>query len=416
MRTATALAIATALLLPGCGGDDDEPRAQPKPRAAQGTVTYCGEGYSEAERASVTRFNQAHAGDGLRARFKRLPDDPLAAHDMLKDKLGHGCDVAELDTAWIGEFAARGSLLDLTDHVTPREDEFVGATLDTGRWDDRYWAVPRRVDTGLLYYRTDVGAPPKTWQQVYAIARRKHGVLYQAADYESLTIHFLELAYAAGGSVLSDDGTSSVLDSPANLRTLEFMRAGLGQGAAPPSVLQMHEEETRQAFGAGKATFMRNWAYAYLLLDMSQSSDVVGRFAAAPLPAFGGREPSGVIVGQSIAIANSTKNEDAARALLDHLTGAQDIEQALSDFAAAPALKAGFEAPDIGSALPHYAKLRSVLEVARPRPVTPVWGPISLTISKHVHLALEHRETPRAALQAADREITEILAAAPKPS
>jgi multiple sugar transport system substrate-binding protein len=418
MRGATGWAIAGVLLLAGCGGED--PRAEPKPRPerprAQGTVTYCAEDYTGAERASVRRFNSAHKGNGLRARFRGLPKDPIATYDMIRKELGRGCDVAEIDTAYIAEFAARGSLAELSDHVEPRADEFIGATLETGRWDDRYWAVPRRVDVGLLYYRTDVGAPPKTWQQVYAIARRKRGILYQGDDYETLTIHFLELAYAAGGGVLSDDGTKSVLDSPENLRALEFMRAGLVRGAAPAAVLRLHEEEARAAFGSGHATFMRNWPYAYALLDSAHYSKIVGRFAAAPLPAFGNREPSGVVIGQSIVVANATEHPDAAIALLDHLTGAQDIERALQLFTTPPALEASFESPDIGGVLPHYAQLRKALEVAQPRPVTPAWGSISAAIFKHVHLALEGRAAPRAALKAADRDITRILAATPKPS
>ena len=40
------------------------------------------------------------------------------------------------------------------------------------------------------------------------MAADNDGIVYQGASYEGLTVNFLELLYAAGGKVLSDDGTS----------------------------------------------------------------------------------------------------------------------------------------------------------------------------------------------------------------
>ena len=100
------------------------------------------------------------------------------------------------------------------------------------------WGVPHKTNAGFLYYRTDqVDAAPKTWQEVYAKAAETDGIAYQGAAYEGLTVDFLELAFAAGGKVLSDDGKTAELDSPENLEALQFMVDGIKErrGARRPS-------------------------------------------------------------------------------------------------------------------------------------------------------------------------------------
>ena len=68
-------------------------------------------------------------------------------------------------------------------------------------------------------------------------------------------MNFLELAFAAGGKILSDDGKKSVIDSPENLKALQFMVDGIKDGAAPKAVTTYMEEEARRTFEAGRADF-----------------------------------------------------------------------------------------------------------------------------------------------------------------
>jgi hypothetical protein len=149
-----------------------------------------------------------------------------------------------------------------------------------------------RCDVMLL----DSASPPHTWQEVYDTAQRRDGIVYQGAPYESLALNFLELAYASGGRVLSEDGRRSAIDSPENLRALELMVGGIKDGAAPAHVTEMKEEPAREEFSQGNATFMRNWPYAIVL--MQQRSAVKDRFKAVELPAFEGGEQASVLVGR----------------------------------------------------------------------------------------------------------------------
>lgn len=86
----------------------------------------------------------------------------------------------------------------------------------------------------------------------------------------------------------------------------------------------------------GRATLMRNWAYAHILLD-EPDSDVEGDFTAEPLPAFAGGWRSGVL---ALVVPERTRNPEAAMVPVDFLTGEKEIRRPAVDFSYPPALAA----------------------------------------------------------------------------
>jgi multiple sugar transport system substrate-binding protein len=424
--------LVLALLLAGCGGGDEAKRVErPTPTATataapakppsalasmgvdpasvKGTVTYCASEFAgaDSEGSAVEQFNAEHAAQGLKARFRKLPFMAAPQHRRLFGRRAERCDVMLVDSAWMGEAAATGVALDLTRYIEARRREFVGATVDAVAYDDRFWGVPRQADAGLLYYRTDqVDTPPRSWQEVYDTAQRRDGIVYQGAPYESLAVNFLELAYASGGRVLSEDGRRSAIDSPENLRALELMVAGIKEGAAPANVTEMQEEPAREEFSQGNATFMRNWPYAIVL--MQQRSEVKAKFQAVELPAFEGGGQASVLVGHDVVVAKKAKNRDAALVLVDFLTSPDIVAQLVTRTGVASPLVATYEDPSIST--PGVEVVRRALKQARPRPVTPAWAGISAAIYENVHRALTGDVTARQALQAADRDIDRALA------
>ena len=115
------------------------------------------------------------------------------------------------------------------------------------------------------------------------MAGQNDGIVYQGAPYEGLTCDFLEIAFAAGGQVLSEDGKTAVIDSPENVAALQFMVDGVEDGTAANGVTTYMEEESRRYFESGKATFMRNWPYAYAL-GQAEGSQVKGKFDRHAVP------------------------------------------------------------------------------------------------------------------------------------
>ena len=92
-------------------------------------------------------------------------------------------------------------------------------------------------------------------------------------------------------------------------------------GIVPRAVLTWHEEETRFAFQNGEAAFMRNWPYAYALMQDSAQSRVAGKFAVAPMPAGPGRHAYGGARRRAARDQPATREHpEAAWAVIDYLT------------------------------------------------------------------------------------------------
>ncbi len=436
LRYLFAVLGAVALIAAGCGGDDEEPaaggggggggepaaatgetqgakKAPASGEGATGEVTYCtGKDTSGAQIESVKLFNEANKDKGLSAKLLEFPTSADAQREQFtqrqRAKSGE-CDIFYSDVIWTAEFAAQKWLLDMTDNVNARKDDFIPSTLETVKYDEKYWGLPKQTDAGFLYYRTDqVDQVPETWQAVYEEAAKQDGIVYQGAPYEGLTVHFMELSLAAGGKVLSDDGKKAEINSPENLKALQFMVDGIKNGAAKKAVTTYMEEEARRSFEAGRATFMRNWPYAFAL--GSKAEEVKGKFEVAPYPAFEGGGKGGILGGHNLVISSSSQNPEGAVALIEYLTSPEAIKRDAAEYSLAPVLNETYEDPEVKEALPFLDELKGAVEQAGNRPVTPVYNPVSQAIYKNVNKALSGQVEPQAALEAAQEEIDAALA------
>jgi multiple sugar transport system substrate-binding protein len=435
-RFAAALLVAAlAMFAAACGGDDEEgggggggasteatgvTKGAPKAptldasKGAKGNVTYCtGKDTSGAQKKSVEDFNAKFSGQGLTAKLLEFPEsaDEQRNQFIQRQEAKSGeCDIFYSDVIWTAEFASQKWLMDTTEYVNARKGEFIPSTLETINFDGRYWGVPKQTDSAFIYYRDDkVDSVPQTWQELYTEAQSKGGIVYQGAPYEGLTCDFLELAFAAGGKVLSADGKKSEINSPANVKALQFMADGIKNGAAPKAVTTYMEEPSRRAFESGKPAFMRNWPYAYALGNQ-KGSDVKGKFKVAPFPQFEGAGKAGILGGHNLVISAFSKNPKGAVTLIDFLVSPEIQKQDAADFSLAPVLNATYDDPAVKKALPFAAELKQAVAQAKSRPVSPVYPQISQAIYKNVNEALSGQVSPQDALKKADSEINSALA------
>jgi multiple sugar transport system substrate-binding protein len=379
---------------------------------AKGTATYCtGKDTSGNLIQGVKDFNKANPG--ITIKLTEFPTDAQQQHDQFAQRQrakSSDCDGFESDVVWTAEFASQKWLMDMTPYMDKRKSEFIPSTLQTITYDGKIWGVPSSTDTGLLFYRTDqVKSPPSTWQQVYQDAAKTSpaGIAYQGASYEGLTCDYLELAYAAGGKVLSDDGKKSEINSPQNLKALQFMVDGIKNGSAPKSVTTMMEEPARLAWEAGKVSFMRNWPYAYSLSE--KAPKVKGKFAVEPLPTFQGAGKAGILGGHNMVISAYSKNPGAMLKFIDFMTSPERLTLNAVKWSKAPTIASVYDDPKVKKALPFAAQMKQAVEQAKSRPVSPVYPQISEAIFKNVNAALSGSTSPQAALKQADSDINRAL-------
>jgi multiple sugar transport system substrate-binding protein len=383
-------------------------------KGATGSVTYCtGKDTSGAQKESVAQFNQKYASQGLKAKLLEFPtsaDEQRNQFVQRQEAKSPECDIFFSDVIWTAEFAQQKWLLDMTKYIQPRQSEFIPSTLETIHYNGKYFGVPQATDSAFIYYRADkVSSVPQTWQALYSAAKSKGGIVYQGASYEGLTCDYLELAFAAGGKVLSPDGKKSAINSPENLKALQFMVDGVKSGVAPRAVTTYMEEESRRAFESGKPAFMRNWPYAYALGNQ-KGSKTKGKFKVAPFPTFEGAGKAGILGGHNLVISTYSKNPKGAVTLVDFLTSKQIEVQDAAKYSLAPVLNSAYDDPSVQKALPFAAELKQAVSQAKSRPVSPVYPQISQAIYQNVNKALAGQMSPQDALKTADASINKALA------
>jgi multiple sugar transport system substrate-binding protein len=181
-------------------------------------------------------------------------------------------------------------------------------------------------------------------------------------------------------------------------------------GLVPRAAMTWHEEEARLAFQRGDAVFMRNWPYAYTLMNDSSSSRIAGRFAVAPMPAAPGGAPTAALGGQALAVNALTPHAEAAYRLIAFLTAPAQMLERARIAGTFPPRRSLYATPALDSALAiPAASARAVLERATPRPVTPVYSQLSDLLQVQLHRALTGQLAPDAALHDAARQIDALV-------
>jgi multiple sugar transport system substrate-binding protein len=419
--------LGSGVFLAACGGDEgggggaaSESTGQTKGAKvidvksmdnAKGDVTICmGKDTGGDVTAAVKAFNAQN--NGVRAKlleFSTSADEQRQQFVQRQEAKSGECDVFSSDVIWTAEFASQKWLYDMTPYVDTRKDELIEATLETVQFDGKYWGMPQQTDAGFLYYRTDqVKEKPTTWQQVYEMANQGDGLVYQGAPYEGLTCNFLELAFAAGGKVLSDDGKKSEINSPENVKALQLMVDGAKNGTAARGVTTYMEEESRRYFESGKATFMRNWPYAYALGEKAKA--VKGKFDVMPFPEFEGGGKAGILGGHNQVVSVYSKNPGGALRWIDYLTGEENQKRQFLTASQSPTLKAIYDDPDVQKKYAFATPLREAISQAKSRPQSPVYPQVSQAIYKNVNAAISGKVSAEEALKTAQSEMDKALA------
>ena len=432
MRGKQLAALAAAMILAAAGCGEDEGGGTPSGggegsgatadakvidvnsmKDAKGTVTYCTGKDTTGETKEWRRlFNEKYADQGLRAKVIEFPasaDEQRTQFVQRQEAKASDCDVFRSDVIWTAEFASQGWLYDLTPYVESIKDRFIPAPLETATYEGKIWGSPQYTNSALIYYRTDkVDEAPTTWQSLYEVAGQEGGIVFQGAAYEGLTCDWLELAFAAGGSVLSEDGKEATIDSPENVAATKLMADAVQSGAAPKAVTTYMEPESLAAWQTGKYAFMRNWPYAYALSQ--DTAKLKGKFEVASLPEFEGAGTAGILGGANSVISIHSENPGGALALVDYLSSEEWQTILLSKYSVPSPVAAVYDDPEVQKAIPFHAELKKGIEQARARPVSPVYPQISQAIYKNVNRALAGQTSPEEAMKQAQADVEKALA------
>ncbi|MCF6525884.1 ABC transporter substrate-binding protein [Streptomyces sp. JJ36] len=426
-RTAvpTALALCSLLAASGCGSGDSssESGSGDMTFEGRGPITYvAGKDTTGTMQAQLDRWNKKHPDQ--KVTFIELPTDADAQRQQMIQNAETESDaytVLSLDAVWTSEFAANRWIDQLPKDEFPL-DTMLQPVVDTATYRGKLYAAPASSDGGLLYYRTDlleqagVAEPPATWDEmkkacakVLKLPEAEGMTCYtgQFEKYEGLTVNFSEAVHSAGGVVTDANGKPNV-DTPEARRGLDFLVDSFEDGTIAKKAITYQEEDGRRAFQKGDVVFMRQWPYAYALLNKKDgSSDVAGKFDVAPLPGADGPGTSS-LGGHNLALASSAKNKATALDFMKFLSNEENTRKNLKAASLAPPYATLYEEQELIEKYPYLPELKESIVRAKPRPRVVRYGDVTRAIQEEAYAALNGRKSSAAALKSLQKSLEKL--------
>lgn len=443
MRWRPLTALAIGLLLAICGAlilllhhePDWTAKASWAVDEPSGPVRFCGGAdVSNSEARAQREYNQKFAPAST-ATFSAQPFDADLQHDryvQLFDQGSDECDVIVLDVIYMKEFAANHRLYEMTPYLDShnRRARFDPRMMGTVDYAGGLWGVPKQLDVGVMYYRSDRVPQPVSWKQVYDLARPRDandtpGLRVQVGPYEGLTVLVLELAYAAGAhSIVSPDGTIAQLDQPSVLEALRFLRDAKRDRVIPQK--PQKDLGNLGVYELGRAAYLRGWPFVGAQIHADaydahkgtslgaraarRATDATTRIAQLP-PWKPGGTSVGVLGGHNLVIPRTARHPQAALRLIDFMTSDEQVRKDVQQDSQLPVLRNIADEGGLGNLeLMDAVDATSVMQ----RPSLVRYAAVSTVISCGVSALLgEPAVATRAGLAQINRDVQRLLDGGP---
>lgn len=378
--------------------------------------------------------------------FRELLKDYEAANPGVKVTLESGGATSELLQRYLNTvLTARDSSLDafLIDVVRPAQyaaakwaepiDPYLGNEREAflSRYlplyrtantiDGKTISLPAFSDAMYLYYRKDllekVGEkPPTTWPDLARIAKRVmaqekdpnlQGLSFQAKAIEGTVCTFLLPYWSMGGEVVKDGKLQ--FDRQKAEAGLAMWRQMVSDGVSKANVSEVGTDDTRKEFQAGRVVFGVLWGYGWNLFQSGADSRVKGKVGVVKLPAMPGGESVSCMGGWSWAVSAFSRNKAETVKLVRWLSSPEVAKQLAIRGSMQPVFADVFTDPDVLRVNPWLADALPVVETARPRPVTPMYRPISDALRLNTNAVMAGARKPDAALNEIEHRIKRAL-------
>lgn len=331
-------------------------------------------------------------------------------------------DLVNMDVIWTPKFAAAGWLMDLTDEFSADElSAFSTADVEGGKYRDRLYRLPVRSDAGMLYYRKDLlesagFAPPQTFEEMEKMAKvlqekqaARWGYLWQGKQYEGLPAMFVEVLQGFGGFWVNPDTLEVGLDHPEAIRAVEFLQKTISEGLSPSGVTTYVEEDTRRVFQSGGAVFLRNWPYAWPLMN-ADDSPIKGKIGIIPMVGSETGQKSGSCLGGwGLGIAKHSKYKREALQVIRFVTSPEIQKQFVLAAGYVPSQKQLFNDPEVTAQYSHYPTLLNVVNKAVLRPPIAQYAQASDILQRYLSAALTNQKSAEVAMKQAAGETRRLL-------
>ncbi len=341
-------------------------------------------------------------------------------------------DLISVDQIWLGEFAAKGLLTDVTNYVTNwgRASEWYPTNFAGGVYKGELYGIWAWTDVRGIWYWKDLlnkaGVDPnslKTWDGYIASAKKLNSVL-RPKGIEGVHLtganHSPDIWYPylwmLGGKIITQKighptkGTYWFpgYNSSAGVKAMQFIKAQVDAGIKPQKQHFWGKEFVDRKFAVMiEGSWMpNNWSNL-----TKQQVDSIGFIPMFPVPN-ASYDTSTLMGGWEFSIPKTSLNKDLAWELLAIMVEPKILAPYLAEHSYLPTqipIGRGSFAASLNQTTPYYDELISMINIANARSSIPEYP----QIAEHIHQALNEVfygiEEPKQALDDAAAKSAKVL-------
>ena len=347
-------------------------------------------------------------------------------------------DLISLDQIWLGEFAQRGLLTDLTNYSAKwgRQKDWYQSNWDGGIFGDKVYGIWSWTDVrGIWYWKdflTQAKVDPKSLEiwDGYINAAKKLGAILSPKGIEAIHLtgasHSPDLWYPylwmLGGEIIKmkqghpNKGSYwfPAYNSSEGVRALEFLKLQLDAGIKPQTNHYWGLEFLDRKFAVMIEALQHHINERFPINSpekKTQFEQKVGFIPMFPVPD-SNHQTSTLMGGWEFSIPKTSIHRDLSWELLTILVEPQILAPYLASHSNLPTqipIGEGKYARDLNNTTPYYDDLISMLKIARSRPSIPEYPQIAENIRQAIEQVYNGSKTPREALDDAATASASVL-------
>jgi multiple sugar transport system substrate-binding protein len=341
-------------------------------------------------------------------------------------------DLISVDQVWLGDFAERGFLTDLTDYVKRwgRASDWYQANFDGGVYKGKVYGIWAWTDIRAMWYWKDLlnqaGVNPDsltTWNGYIASIKKINDIFRGQGIQGGIALcggaEWYPYLWMLGGDILvQKDGHPTkgtywfpAYNSTAGIKAAEFVKDEVAAGIKP---ILSNVSDFEKDFVNKNIAVLTGGSWLPGSFPPDQSKDLgkrVGFLPLYPVPKQGNQTTT-LLGGWELGIPSTSISKDLAWELITIMVEPKILASMLLQTGYLPTQKTIGQGPQsiqLNQTIPYYDKMISMIPLGQSRPTAPEFPEIDDHISKALDQICSGLKEPKRALDDAAKKSAKIL-------
>jgi multiple sugar transport system substrate-binding protein len=384
---------------------------------------------------AIKELEARHQGLEIKLDYRPVPY--LNLHEQILKSMADQTpvDLLTVDYIWLGEFAEKGFLTDLTNYTKKwgRSSDWYQGNWDGGVYKDKVYGIWTVVDVRGLWYWKDMlnraSVDPnsmKTWNGYIEGAKKLNAILrpegiegvHLVGATHSPDIDFYPYLWMLGGDIIAQkpghptkgDYWFPIYNSSKGVRALEFIKAQIDAGIKPQKNHFWGKEFLDRKF-AVMLEALQNHVHVNTTEQKKEFENKVGFLPMFPVPE-GTNHSATMMGGWELSVTNKSKNKDLVWELITIMEDPKIITPFYEKYGLLPtqvSIGDGEYSANLSNTIPYYSQLISMLQLKGVRPNIPEFPQIAEHIRQALDEVLYQSKDPKEALDNAAAKSAKTL-------